>query len=412
MSPENDRAASPGLGSKPVWLMVATGLAIRVALALAFHGTGHVTLEQFAAIRVRAGDWHAVYEGAAPWTYPPLFLGWLAGASWLSQVSGVSFHALAKLGPALADIGLALAVYAYLGWRGAEERWRLGGAALVLIGPIFIATSSYHGQIDSVAILFAVLGLMAWERRPTSSRAWEAGLLIGLGAAVKTVPLLMVLALLPYARSWREGIALVVAAIVPVGLALGPLWLAGIDLHRVTGYVGVPAWGSLSLVLDPARAWHNIAVGADISPTGGLAGDLQGAARWITLGALVAYAGFIFRYRPALIDAAVLLWLAIFTFSPDFFLTYLVWGLPFFIMAGYLIEVAVLQAVLVVPTVAYYLSLWPSPSTAAAIAYVPFMFALWIFFACATIFLVARIATRRAAYEPEAQRPLVSVSSL
>lgn len=412
MSPENDRTTSPGLGSKPLWLMIAAGLVIRVALALAFHGTNHVLIEEVAGARVRDGNWRDVYEGSLPWTYPPLFLGWLAGASWLGQISGLSFHALAKLGPALADMGLALAVYVYLGWRGAQERWRLAGAGVVLFGPTFIATSGYHGQIDSVAILPAVLGLMAWERRPASSRAWAAGLLIGLGAAVKLVPLLLILALLPYARSWREGTTLLVAAIVPVGLALGPLWLAGIDLHRVTGYSGVPGWGDLSLVVDPGLAWHNVTVGPDVSAAGGLAGGLQSAARWITLGALVAYAGFIFRYRPALIDAAVLLWLAIFTFSPDFFLTYLVWGLPFFIMAGYLIEAAVLQALLVVPTVAYYLALWPSPSTALGVAYVPFMFALWIFFACATIFLVARIARGRTPYGPEAQRPLVSVYGL
>jgi hypothetical protein len=40
------------------------------------------------------------------------------------------------------------------------------------------------------------------------------------------------------------------------------------------------------------------------------------------------------------------------------------------------------------------------------------MFALWLFFACAMIVLVARIARRRASYEPGAQRPLVSVSSM
>ena len=219
------------------------GLAIRVVLALVFHGTNHVLIEQIAAIRVRDGDWHDLYKGVFEWTYPPLFLGWLAGASWLSQISGVSFHALAKLGPTLADIGLALAVYTYLGWRGAAERWRLIGAGLVLFGPTFIATSGYHGQIDSVAILPAVLGLMAWERRPPSRRAWEAGLLIGLGAAVKMVPLLMVLPLLPYAFSWREGARLVVAALGTLALALGPLWIAGIDLRRVTGYAGVPGLG-------------------------------------------------------------------------------------------------------------------------------------------------------------------------
>jgi glycosyl transferase family 87 len=410
MLQENDRPTSPGLGSKPLWLMVAAGLAIRVVLALVFRGTDHLLIEDLAATRVRDGDWHAVYEGALPWTYPPLFLGWLAGASWLSQISGISFHALAKLGPTLADVGLALAVYSYLGWRGAEERWRLTGAALVLFGPTFIATSGYHGQIDSVAILPAVLGLMAWERRPKSTRAWEAGFLIGLGAAVNLVPLLMVLPLLPWASSQREAARLVVAALGTLALALGPLWIAGIDLHRLTGYAGVPGWGGLSLVLDPGVAWHNVTVHA--GSQSGLTIDLRSAARWITLGVLVAYAGFVFRYRPALIDAAVLLWLAVFTFSPNFFLTYLVWGLPFFIMAGYLLEVAILQAVLVVPTVAYYLTLWPSPSTALGIAYVPFVFALWLFLVCATIVLVARIAKRRIPDEPEAQRPLVSVSSM
>ena len=301
-----------------------------------------------------------------------------------------------------------------------RERWRLTGAALVLFGPTFIATSAYHGQIDSVAILPAVLGLMAWERRPPSSRAWGAGLLIGLGAAVKTVPLFMVVPLLPYARSWREGAKLVVAAVGTLALALGPLWIAGIDLHRVTGYAGIAGWGGLSLVLDPGLAWHIVTVGPVqcslggplVCPPPGLAGGLQSAARWITLGVLVVYAGFIFRYRPALIDAAVLLWLAIFTFSPNFFLTYLVWGLPFFIMAGYILEVAILQAFLVIPTVAYYLSLWPSRSTAVGIAYVPFTFALWLFFACATIIVVARTAKRRVPYGSEPQRPLVSLSSM
>ena len=202
---------------------------------------------------------------------------------------------------------------------------------------------------------------MVWERRRTPGRAWKAGFLIGLGAAVKLVPLLMVLVLVPYAKSRREGARLVVAALATLALALGPLWIAGIDLHYVTEYAGVPGWGGLSLVLDPGLAWDDLTVGAVFFPSSELTQGLQDAARWITLGVLVVYAGFIFRYRPALIDAAVLLWVATFAFSPDFFLTYLVWGLPFFIMAGYLLEVATLQAILVIPTVAYYLSLWPSP---------------------------------------------------
>ena len=108
------------LRDKRLWVLIAIGLAIRVALAFAFRGTNHLFVEYLAASRVRSWDWHAVYEGFVPWTYPPLFLGWLAGASWLSDASGLSFHGLAKLGPTLADVGLALAVY--VSSAGAERR--------------------------------------------------------------------------------------------------------------------------------------------------------------------------------------------------------------------------------------------------------------------------------------------------
>lgn len=400
------------LRDKRLWGLIAIGLVIRVALAFAFRGTNHVVIEAIAGDRVRDWDWHAVYNAVPPWTYPPLFLGWLAGASWLSDVSGLSFHGLAKLGPTLADVGLALAVYVYLGWRGARERTRLGGAGLVMLGPTFIATSGYHGQIDSVAILPAVLALIVWERRADHpTRAVEAGLLLGVGGALKTVPLLMILPLILSARSVSEGAKLCVAAAIVPALVMVPLWASGIDLHHVTEYTGVPAWGGLSLVLDPVQAWHRVTVNPTLMSAGGWTGTLHSAARWITLATLIAYAAFVYRYRPALVDAAVLLWLAIFTFSPNFFLTYLVWGVPFFIMAGYLVETAALQALVIVPTVAYYLSLWPDRGSAVAIAYVPFMYLLWLVLLAATIYLVVRMSRSRAADRARTQPPLVNFAA-
>jgi hypothetical protein len=399
--------------NKHLWLIVALGLAIRVALAFAFHGTNHVLIEEFAGSEARSWDWHGVYEsGLASWSYPPLFLGWLAGASWLSDASGLSFHGLAKLGPTLADVGLALAVYVYLGWRRAGERIRLAGAALVMLGPVFVATSGYHGQIDSVAILPAVLALMVWERRPEATRGVETGLLVGLGGAVKTVPLLMVLPLLMSARSWQEGAKLVAAAILIPALVLLPLWASGIDLHRVTGYSGVPGWGGMSLALDPVLGWRDITSAPVHGSSNELTQGLHDASRWITAATLIGYTVFIFRYRPAVIDAVVLLWLAIFAFSPNFFLTYIVWGLPFFIMAGYLRESAILQAVLLVPTIAYYLSLWPTRGTVIGIAYVPMMIGLWVFWVFAVIAVGRRIVQGRETRSDRGlQRPLVKVAA-
>jgi Glycosyltransferase family 87 len=394
--------------SRLLWIIVGAGLAIRVVLAFAFEGTDAVLLGAFAAASARSWDWNAVYDsGLISWPYPPLFLSWLAGASWLSEASGLSFHGLAKLGASLADVGLALAIYVYLGWRGAGERARLAGSGLVMLGPSFIAVSGYHGQIDSVAILPAVLALMLWERRATSTRAVKAGLLIGLGAAVKVPPLLLVPALLGSARSWREATKLVVAAAAVPALVLAPLWISGVDLHRVTAYRGVPGWGGLSLVVDPGLGWRWLTAPGFHGPNGATQA-LQDASTWITVVTLMAYSAFIVRYRPAPVDAVVLLWLAIYVFSPNFLLNYLVWGLPFFIMAGYLAEVALLQALLIAPTVAYYLSLTESRSMVDGVVYVPFLIALWLFWVGATFIVVRRIVRRRDVHRSGIQPPLVS----
>jgi hypothetical protein len=405
-----------GLRSRPLWILIAVGLAIRVALAFAFRGTNAVLIEQVNAGWVRSWDWHAVYaesSGLFQWIYPPLWLGWLAGASWLSDVTGLSFHGLAKLGPSLADVALALAIYTYLGWRGARERLRLAGAALVMLGPSFIAISGYHGQIDSAAILPAVIALMVWERSSSPNRALWAGLLIGVGAAVKLPPLLLVLPLLGSAKSWREAAKLAGAALAVLLLALGPLWASGIDLSRVVRYAGFPGWGGLSLVVDPAYGWHVLtATGASFTAPArsDLLQTIQENARWITAVALATYMGFVFRYRPAAVDAAALLWLVVYAFSPNFFLNYLVYGLPFFIMAGFLVEVALLQALLIVPTVAYYIVLWPAPSTATGVLYVPALIALWAAWVLATLAMAWRVVEQREQNFTRVQPPLVNLS--
>ena len=402
-----------GWGSRSPWILIAVGLAIRVALAFAFRGTDAMMIEEFAAGKVRSWDWHAVYEGGGffNWIYPPLWLGWLAGASWLSDVTGLSFHGLAKLGPTLADVGLALAIYIYLGWRGARERLRLAGSALVMLGPSFIAISGYHGQIDSAAILPAVIALMVWERSSSPNRALWAGLLIGVGAAVKLPPLLLVLPLLGSARSWREAAKLAGAALAVLLLALGPLWAAGIDLSRVVRYAGFPGWGGLSLVVDPAYGWHLFTQPLfSPYPQSGLLQTVQDNARWIAAVPLAIYMGFVFRYRPAAVDAAALLWVVVYAFSPNFFLNYLVYGLPFFIMAGFLVEVAVLQALLIAPTVAYYVVLSPAPSTATGVLYVPALIALWGAWVLATLAIAWRVVEQRKQDFTRIQSPLVNLS--
>ena len=396
----------------PLWTMVVAGVAIRLILAFALHGTYAVDILAFSGAQVQHGDWEAVYEGGFfSWPYPPIYLAWVVIADGLSDALGLSFHGVVKLVPILADVGIALAAYAYLGWRGASDGQRLAAAALVLLGPSFIAVSAYQGQIDSVAILPAVLAVAAWEVRPARTRAVESGLLVGLGAAIKMVPGLLALPLLACARSWREGVKLAIPAIALPLATLAPLYLAGIDLERITAYGGVPGFGGPSLVVNPGLGFDRVTTTGLAGELGGMSAMLADGSRWITAALLAALAAFLFRYRPAAIDGAVLLWLAVFAFSPNFFLSYMVWALPFFIMAGYLKETAILQAALLPATVVYYLAIGERVfGSALGVVYVASMILLWAFWVVATVAIAARIARRRGWDADHVQPPLVNLS--
>ena len=191
------------------------------------------------------------HVGDVRWPYPPAYFPWVYASGVLASHGGPSLEFTIRLAPIAANLGIAFVVQDFLGQRGAERSTRLAGAALVAPGPSFLVVSGYHGQFDAVAFLPAVLALTLWERDLPRRALW-AGLLIGLGGALKTVPLLLLVALLPSVRTRREAAVLVGAAALPVLAALAPFAIAGTlpDLHVFT-YRGIPGAGGLSLVADP-----------------------------------------------------------------------------------------------------------------------------------------------------------------
>ena len=79
-------------------------------------------------------------------------------------------------------------------------------------------------------------------------------------------------------------------------------------------------------------------------------------------------------------------------------------------MVGFLVEVAVLEALLIAPTVAYYVVLTPAPSTATAVLYVPALIALWAAWVLATLAIAWRIVEQREQSFTRVQSPLVNLS--
>src|SRR5205814_5832809 len=136
--------------------------------------------------------------------------------------------------------------------RGASEATVLGAACLVAFGPIFALTSGYHGQIDSLAILPAVVALERWTRGG-ESRALSAGVLLGVAASIKTPAGLVLLALLPTVQSRREAMVLTGAMAAVAGGLLAPFAASSPHaLAHALRFAGEPGEGGLSLVVQPS----------------------------------------------------------------------------------------------------------------------------------------------------------------
>ena len=323
------------------------------------------------------------------WPYPPGYFPWVLASHGLDGAGILGFRAAIVLPAIAADAGLAWLVQAGLGRTGASERVRLGGAALVALGPAFALISGYHGQIDAVAILPAVAALLVWERGG-SRRAMAAGLLIGAGASIKTAPGLMLLALLPTAVSRREAVTLAAAAVALPLAALAP-WLVadGDGVVRALGYGGIPGQGGLTLLADPGLTRYWVENDRAVGPNG-LVTFLSGHGSVLTAAALLAAGALAARRRMEPRHAAVLMWLTFYVLGTGFAFQYAIWGLPFLILAGRLRWAAALQAGLLVPMLVYYLG--PFRADALLPVYWLLMAAVWAGLAAA---LAVTVAARR-----------------
>jgi hypothetical protein len=104
------------------------------------------------------------------------------------------------------------------------------------------------------------------------------------------------------------------------------------------------------------------------------------------------------------------LWLAVFVFSPNFLSQYLIWALPFAIMAGYLRETGALQVAMIPTLVLTYLNT-SATTRALAVAYVVMMICLWAFWVAALITVLRRVIRGRDSIDERARVPVEAEQS-
>jgi hypothetical protein len=323
------------------------------------------------------------------WPYPPGFLPWV----WIASVAGdagLSRMVVVMLPAIIADIALALLVFSEMVRTGSSTRTALMAGSIVALAPTFILNSAHHGQIDSVAILPAVAAIVTWRRAPIEKRALWAGLLLGVAISIKTPAGLPLLALLPLCAARREALILAGSAASVVGVLLAPFFLATprAVVDALT-HGDVPGVGGLRyVVLIDLKAQ-------------GLAETLHDFSMPIVVLVSLCLLAVLWRRRPVEAAAAAgLLWLGFFALAPSFFWGYLIWGIPFFLLAGHVRATVALVAAAAVPTVLY-----ETERRDLTELYQVFATAIWIGFVVALVLSLRSLyASRRQPPERERRR--------
>jgi hypothetical protein len=292
----------------------------------------------------------------------------------------------------IVDVVLAWLVQAIL----PRQRYglRVLAAAAIALGPSFVISSASEAQLDAVAILPGVVAVLLWQRGGARRALW-CGLLLGLGAAIKVTPALLLLALLPTAVSRRESVRLLAGALAVPAVLLVPFATA--DWGGTTAtlrYTGFPGAGGIAVLVQPGLAGHYLG-DYDLSSAYPL---LQQWGWLLTAAGIACAAMLLFRARVAPIPAAAVLWLTVYATSVNWYPQYLAWGFPFLLLAGYVVPVAVAELILT-PTLllAYRSKLGPLsdllPSgRSEVLLYTALMDFLWLAAALGAIMLLRRVA--------------------
>lgn len=387
------------------WLLTLTvlGAALRLALASVTTGVGfdidsyrivdavlrRDPLHLYGIVNAFAVSGVTVFR----WPYPPAYLPVVAAAGWISRHLGIAFATAIKLAPCAADCGLAWVVDWGLRRRRAAPTTRLLSATLLLFGPVLVAVSAYHGQLDSVAVLPAVSAVVLWERWPwtTAARRWHSpvcGALVGLAIALKIAPGVVGLGLLADARSRRErGMLLVSAAAAPVLLTL-PFAIA--DPRGVLGvgrYTGVVGLGGIGMFTQPQLVGTWLRTGG-LSGVGPAALELARHGSWVTAVALALAAAWLLARRVPPTAGAAAAVLVVVVAGAGFAFQYLVWVVPLLLLAGRVGWAAVVQALALVPMVLFYGRIGGPVADAV---YIGLMTALWLALVAALVSLLGEV---------------------
>jgi len=196
--------------SQRMWLMAALVLATAIKLYLSIKTNGTTDVEGFIdqLLKIREMGVEAYRVRGPfnnPFNHPPPMIYGLRALGYLTHVTGVPFKFWLRLAPIVGGI-VSFFVTARL-LRGTRDRFVL--LLALALCPISIMIDGYHGNTDTVMIMFVILAVYLIENRASPGLA---GLAFGLACCVKIAPLMLVPVFLFCLSSFRKRMMFSLAA--------------------------------------------------------------------------------------------------------------------------------------------------------------------------------------------------------
>jgi hypothetical protein len=298
MSLQNASTAwSARRGVSGVALVAAVGLVAKMMLAASTDGPADVRFFRGFARNIAEVGPVRIYEHPMPhlpvYNHPPL-AGWILLV--LNELSGrvADFGTLIRFPACLADFVTSILVFEIVRRRRSVRTAMVCGIAVTL-SPVLIPTSGFHGNTDSVAVMFALAAahLLADRKSPLA-----AGVCAALSISVKFVPVVALPALViaafrggrrPFLR-FASGLGAVFLLVWGPVLVTVPLALK----EKVLEYEG-----------GPYRLWGLVRFADWLGASDAVIGFMRGDGHFLVVVACVAAGVWLAWRRPAELPAVV-----------------------------------------------------------------------------------------------------------
>lgn len=226
--------------------LIILALVLRLLPNILTPSGANYDIQSYKIIAELAHNGNDIYQetaGENRYPYLPFWLYWLSISHTLNEETGLPFHSLVKLFPILADAVLAWLIFHHVRTKKSfQDGFKAG--LLYAVNPISIFVVAFHGQFDSLPLLFLVASCIAITNHPPIS-----GVLLGMGILIKSWPVLGFPSLVISLTQWRSRIIFTIGAIMipALGILVYCLDFGGDPfeiIQRAIGYNrGIGVWG-------------------------------------------------------------------------------------------------------------------------------------------------------------------------